>query len=328
MKALVIGAGSIARRHLRNLRTISTINDVGVMTTRGRVLDPHPLSADTLLLSLEEALEWRPQRVVIASPSPFHLAQARCFVEAGIPVLIEKPLSHNWQSCLANRKWLIHHERLISVGYNLRYSPSAQFMQSLVARGDLQKVSSLHIEVGQYLPDWRPDTDYRTQVSARRALGGGAILELSHEIDLLLWLMGRIRGVYCQARTTGQLEIDVEDTVDAIFTLESGVCASLHMDFLQRRRVRQFKLVGTEGNFMWNLAEDTVDVLTAARGQRLFSTTTDDRNALYVEELRDFVEGGRCAATVAEALDVMHAVDAMKQSALDNHYVSLEPAHG
>lgn len=327
MKALVIGAGSIARRHLRNLRTFNGIGPIGVMASRGRILDARDLLADKLFTSLDEALEWMPERVIVASPAPFHLAQARRFAETGIAVLIEKPLSHDWMSCLEHQDWLIQHEQLLSVGYNLRYLPSAGFMKSYIAGGGLSALSSIHIDVGQYLPDWRPDSDYRTQVSAQRALGGGAILELSHEIDLLLWLMGQAQGVYCRARNTGQLEIDVEDTVDALFTLSAGTSVSLHMDFLQRARVRRFKLVCAEGNLLWNLASDTVDLITLSQSKRLFSSPSEDRNHSYIEELSSFIRTGRCAASIGEAFAVMRAIDAMKQSACEQRYIPLEGVH-
>lgn len=328
MKALVIGAGSIARRHIRNLRSVGPVRHVAAMTSRARSVAPDSLGADAVWTSLDEALAAAPDRVIVASPAPQHLDHARPFAEAGIPVLIEKPLSHDWLSCQAHAGWLQRHAALVSVGYNLRYLESARFMKQLIDQGALFGLSSLQIEVGQYLPDWRPGTDYRTQVSSQRALGGGAILELSHEIDLLIWLMGQPQGVFCRARQSGQLDIDVEDTVDSLFVLRDGASATLHMDFLQRARVRQFSFVCADGTLRWDLARDTVERHTADERRTLFTAASEDRNLGYIAELRDFFEHGRCAASADEALRVMRAIDAMKRSSERQAFEPLEPTHG
>ena len=325
---MVIGAGSIARRHIRNLRSLGPVRHLAAMTSRARSVAPDSLGADAVWTSLDEALAAAPDRVIVASPAPQHLDHARRFAEAGIPVLIEKPLAHDWSSCLAHAGWLERHAALLSVGYNLRYLESARFMKRLIGQGALNGLSSLHIEVGLYLPDWRPGTDYRTQVSSQRALGGGAILELSHEIDLLFWLMGQPQGVFCRARQSGQLHIDVEDTVDSIFVLRDGASATMHMDFLQRARVRQFSFICADSTLRWDLARDSVARQTADEQQTLFTATSEDRNLGYIAELREFFEQGRCAASADEALRVMHAIDAMKRSSERQSFEPLGPTHG
>jgi predicted dehydrogenase len=59
----------------------------------------------------------------------------------------------------------------------------------------LGKIYSIRAEIGQYLPGWRPESDYRICVSVQQKLGGGVLLELSHEIDYLSWIFGRVDWV-------------------------------------------------------------------------------------------------------------------------------------
>ena len=79
--------------------------------------------------------------------------------------------------------------------YNLRFLPSLQAYRERIQFGVIGKVLSVRCEIGQYLPSWRPGSDYRQAVSASRALGGGALLELSHEIDYLRWIFGEVAWV-------------------------------------------------------------------------------------------------------------------------------------
>lgn len=324
MRVLVIGSGSIARRHLANLQSDPNVEEAVMVRSRKPGVDAPRASSDPVLASMEEAVAWRPDRVVVASPAPFHLEHAQLFAGTGIPLLIEKPLSDDWERCLAHQSWLFESERRISVGYNLRYLPSAVFLKSFVDQGRLTGVSSISIEVGQYLPDWRPRSDYRLQVSAQKSLGGGAILELSHELDLLVWLFGYPAGVFCRARQSGQLDIDVEDTVDAIFALGTGVSASLHMDFLQRAVTRKIKVVTAMGNLVWNIMEDTVELITGTGSEQLFTPPHRDRNHSYRQEMSDFLSEGRCAASVEDAWSVMKLVSAMKHSSQTARFVTLE----
>ncbi len=328
MRVLVIGSGSIARRHLANLQSNPNVEDAVMVRSRKPEANAPRASSNPVLASMEEAMTWQPDRVVVASPAPFHLEHAQMFASAGVTLLIEKPLSDEWEQCLTHQSWLFEAERRISVGYNLRYLPSAVFLKSFIDEGRLTGISSINIEVGQYLPDWRPGSDYRLQVSAQKSLGGGAILELSHELDLLVWLFGYPTGVFCRARQSGQLKIDVEDTVDAIFALGTGVSASLHMDFLQRAATRKIKVITAMGNLVWNIIEDTVELVTGTGAEPLFTPPHRDRNHSYRQEMNDFISQGRCAASVADAWSVMKLVSAMKHSSQNARFVTLEGQHG
>lgn len=318
MKALVIGSGSIAQRHLVNLQRFKEVRQIGVMTSSGRTLAAGETLADTVLADLDAAVHWRPDVVVVASPAPWHIQQAMAFLSLNARVLIEKPLASDWNHCAAHLDMLMTNADAIVMGYNLRHLPSAQFVKNYLAERPSGSIHSIHVDVGQYLPDWRPESDYRAQVSSQRSLGGGALLELSHELDYLFWLCGPFQGVYCVARQTGHLEIDVEDTVDAMFDHNTGPSASLHLDFLQRRRSRSCKVVMAHGTLIWNLADGTVHLQTAREEAILFSDPVDAIHQTYVTEL-EILLGKRKplehkGASVQEAAAVLQTISAMKQS--------------
>ena len=81
---------------------------------------------------------------------------------------------------------------ILMVGYNLRHMKSLSKFREILKKKIIGKILSVRSEVGQYLPSWRINSDYKKSVSAREELGGGVLLELSHDIDYLVWLFGKV----------------------------------------------------------------------------------------------------------------------------------------
>lgn len=326
-KALVVGSGSIARRHLANFRLLLPKAEVGCISASGRSLAEGETAATTQFQSMDEVMSWAPDLAVVASPAPLHIDHARQLLEAGIPVLIEKPLSDRLDRLHDVQPLLDRYRDRIEVAYNLRFLSSARKMKSLIDEACVGRVLGLHIEVGQYLPDWRPQADYRRQVSANKSLGGGVLLELSHEMDYLTWLFGRFDQVFCIASNSGQLEIDVEDRADILLSRD-GLTAHMHLDFLQRRAKRGCKVIGSTGTIYWDLIANRI-TRDGPDGESdlLFSDPTADRNDMYVELLRGFIDvaAGRTAPriTLDEGLLTLDMVEAMRESAATGRQVSL-----
>lgn len=318
---LVVGSGSIAKRHISNLKKLFAQSKVACVSASGRALSSGDVGEGVLILpSITEALAEQPIFAIIASPAPWHIEHSLRMLEAGVPVLIEKPIADSLQRLSGVHDQLIGYSPLIDVAYNLRYMSSAVTFKTLIEEGRIGALRSVSVNVGQYLPDWRPANDYRKNVSARRELGGGVLLELSHELDYLGWLFGRFETAYCSARNSGALEIDVEDTVDALLVRADGLVANVHMDFLQRAPVRTCKVVGQVGTLVWDILNNRISLYTTRDEQAvLFDDPLYDRNDMYLDQLRHFnsVASGRAqpAVGIADALATLHLIEAMKRSA-------------
>jgi predicted dehydrogenase len=215
------------------------------------------------------------------------------------------------------------------VGYNLRFSEPLRIMQQAASAGRIGRIVGLRAEVGQYLPDWRTGTDYRQGVSARRDLGGGAILELSHELDYALWLMGEIKAVSAQADRVGDLEVDVEDLAEITLRFQSGAIGNVHVDMLQRSVTRTCRLIGIDGTLIWDAISNQVRLYEAQTKAwiDLHPAMTIDRNAMYVAELKHFFE---CVADQTrplisgeDGLRVLQIALAAKQSASEQRVIEL-----
>lgn len=317
-KCLVVGSGSIACRHINNLRQLLPHADIACVSASGRVLSANDTQATINLGSFEKALAWKPDMAVIASPAPLHLRHALQLLETGIHVLIEKPLSDSLERHGEMAERLLNYRDRIEIAYNLRFLSSFKQMKALLAAHKTGRIYSIHIDIGQYLPDWRPQSDYRRNVSANRSLGGGVLLELSHEFDYLINLFGQFDRVFGITRRSSDLAIDVEDSADILLTRSDDVVAQLHMDFLQRKATRHCKVIGQEGTLHWDLIANSIKLETATSNETLFCESETDRNSMYLELMQGFIQFalGNTAPRISykEGLEVLTLVDAIRRS--------------
>jgi predicted dehydrogenase len=216
-KALVIGYGSIGRRHARILAELGC--EVAVVSRR-------PLDEGRRFADIAEAVTtMQPDYAVIANETSAHVAAADALAAAGFSgeLLVEKPLG----GAVANGAGFAR----CAVAYNLRFHPAVIRLAELL-RGET--IVAIQVYCGQYLPDWRPGTDYRTSYSADPARGGGVLRDLSHELDLLLLLAGPWRRVAALGGRFGALDIASDECWALLVELERCPCATLQVNYLDR----------------------------------------------------------------------------------------------
>ena len=294
---LIAGLGSIGRRHLANLRLLRPQARIGAWRLQSPLDTQPPPGADEQFATLQQALDFAPTAAIIAGPASTHLELARPLAAAGVHLLIEKPLATDLPADLTGAAALIADCRnrglVLMTGYNLRFLPSLQAVKASLAAGAIGQVLAVRAEVGQYLPDWRPGTDHRTGVSAQRALGGGALLELSHELDYLNWIFGPPDRVTARGGRYGDLTLDVEDLVELLLDYQNPPClVSVHLDMLQRAPQRTCRFIGSEGTLVWDAIADRVDLYraTTSAWETLPVPNLTDRNRMYLDELSHFLD--------------------------------------
>ena len=332
-RVLVVGLGSIGRRHLRVVRELCPDAAVAVLRsgTSATVTDD---DGAVMLYSMDDALAFAPTVAVIASPATNHMETAARLAAAGVHLLIEKPLTDRLETALSLRDRVAGTGVTIAVGYNLRHLESLGALRNAVADGAIGRVMSVRAEVGQYLPDWRPGTDYRTSVSAQRSLGGGALLELSHELDYLLWIFGEVHTVTAVLSRLSDLAIDTEDTANLLLEFmpraeAPTIVASVALDFVRRDVVRRCTVLGTEGTLEWDGVSGTLRQFDAAsRAWRVRFDAAVERDGTYRSEWVDLLSciesGGVPRAGLEAGVDVLRVVEAARRSAETGRSVVLE----
>lgn len=262
-KILIVSLGSIGTRHLRNTRFLLPESKIAILRLHHTQDTTVPHGADCVFTSSVAALEFKPDAVIVASPANEHVKNGLDFLSIGSNLFLEKPLSiTTYDSNLKKLVELSLDAKAFSmVGYVLRFQPIIGYLRKILESSELGDIHSAQIEVGQYLPDWRPDSDYRKGASAQKKLGGGALLELSHELDYASWFFGFPKHLYCSARQLSALEIDVEDSATVIMEYEKKLRVTVQVDFLQRTPCMSLKAVCSKGTLYADLIHESARIV-------------------------------------------------------------------
>ncbi len=336
LTALVVGGGSIGRRHLSNLRRLEPSAEIVLWRQHAKPGDAGAVvsDADRVVYSLADALDTHPDLAVVASPATRHVETGLALASNDVPLLVEKPLSHRQDEARALITLCRERALALMVGYNLRFYPPLQTLRETLVAGEIGRPMSIRADVGQHLPEWRPGADYRSGVSARSDLGGGVLLELSHELDYVSWLVGGVRSVMALVGHLSDLEIDVEDTAEILLRFQGGAFGSIHLDMTQAAMTRSCRLVGTEGVLVWNGLDHSVRLYRAAARSwsDLCAPCVLDRNEMFLSEMRHFLHcvrnGARPAVTGEDGLRALDIAVAAKESACTLKAVDVSVAEG
>jgi len=329
---LVIGCGSIGRRHAANLVSLGARNVTifdPAEERRRRLASELGLDA---VHSLDQAWERKPDAVIIAVPTSLHVSLALEAARRGCHSFVEKPLSDRFDNVDDLLK-TVHALGLVTlVGCNMRWHPGLAMVKALVSNETVGRVIAARVEVGQYLPDWHPWEDYRQGYSARKDLGGGVILDAIHEIDYIRWLLGEITGVTCVAGKYSRLEIETEDVAAMLLRFEKGAVGEIHLDYVQRAYSRTCQIIGEAGTIHWDYTAGTVRwYLASDKSWHFFGNPQGwTSNDMYLEEMRHFL--GCLNGIEQSMLDVFDAARvlkialAAKHSATQQHWIEIRGA--
>lgn len=332
-RILIIGYGSIGKRHLKIARILNPNSEIWILRHNKSNEAKVPEFANGVFYNLSQALIFNPKLVVIASPASLHIESALAFSEIGANILIEKPLSISLNGIdqLINSRNSLNTK--IIVGYNLRFLNSLQTFKKFIDLNLVGNIFSVRCEIGQYLPTWREGTDYKNGVSARKELGGGVLLELSHEIDYLIWIFGDISWINATISKQSNLEIDVEDTAHLIIGFTSKVnnnnlIANLNLDFIRHDTTRYCIAIGEKGTLRWNALTGIVDYFNLdLKKWSILSEHIPERDESYFTEwqhLFDCINNNtKPLVTLEDGIKVIKIVEAATKSNATQNRVNI-----
>ncbi len=326
MKAVVVGSGSAGRRHTAALRARLPTAELVVVRRpdSDQPLEPLADLGATVVHSLDDAVVDRADLAVVASPSTHHVEPTLRFIAAGVPVLVEKPLASSYAEGETIRRAASRAVAPVLVGYHLRHSETPLAVRRALHGAALGGLLRAELTVGQHLEQWRPGSDPRRGVTARAELGGGVLLELSHELDALHWLVGPIETIHARLLTEGAPTDGAVDTVaDLATTSSTGVSATVHLDMVSRSPRRRWRFVGTAGELVADLLTGTVHLVRCGERVPLHQSAAGERDRAEVAMIASLVDaagarpirGARESCSVDDAVHVLAAVEAARRSA-------------
>ena len=291
LKVCFVGVGSIAKRHIRNLKTICSEKDIQLTIDAFR-RSLEPFDGIGNIYCSENDIPNDYDVIFITNPTALHLQTLKQFHDKGKHFFIEKPVVSLSQ--IENAKqFQVRGDSIYYVACPLRYNAVIQWIKKNVNPQDVISVRSIS---SSYLPEWRPGQDYRDTYSAHKDLGGGVSIDLIHEWDYLTYLFGWPKTVCSMIGKKSDLEIDSDDYAIYIADFDNKT-AELHLDYFGRKTIREVQLFTKKDTLVGDIASNKISFLQS--GETLdFHEERDDyqkRELLYFLDLINrlaFVENG------------------------------------
>lgn len=304
---LVIGAGSIGERHIGILQALGFKN-IFVLRKRMlalRTIDPASI---TVLTSWEDILQKSFFAAIICTPTAHHVSQTEACLSAGMHVLVEKPIGHTPEEIPRLLEALnTEKPQHVQVAYMLRYHPFAKKVKEIINDRQFGALLYSHSYWGEYLPNWHPWEDYRASYAAKKELGGGAALTLSHDLDLMFWLNG---GLPQKATTNKQyfspLEVDVESAADIYCQFPGGATAHSHLNYFEKASRRYYRFVFEEASISFDYYESKL-LIDQGEKKELIDYSDFVRNQMFTEQAVHFFQQTLQASTEQSRKNIVEA---------------------
>ena len=331
-RVLIVGYGSIGKRHARLARDLFPNAKIIILRHRVSKKIKYP-NVNHCVSNLIDAIKFKPQIAVIANPASQHVNVAYPLAKLGVHLLIEKPISNSTNDVLKLINICKSKNSILMVGYNLRFMESLKKFREVLKKNKIGKILSIRSEVGSYLPSWRVDSDYKKSVSAIKKLGGGVLLELSHDIDYLVWLFGNVKWVNSTIHKQSDLKIDTEDIAHITLCLSGAgknkdIIANLNMDFFRHDATRFCKIIGELGSLHWNAIDGTIKLFKKdAKQWKTIYKKEVLSDSTYISEWKHFINciknNKKPIVDGKDGLEVIKIIEAIKKSAKISSIVSL-----
>ena len=228
-KIVILGYGSIGKRHFRILKKYVPLKYIYIFTSQ-------KINIDNSFKNLNKLIEINPDYFIISTVTSDHISKIK-FIERNFSdktILIEKPLFKNYINYKPKKN-------LFFINYNLRFNPALVFLKNYLHR---KNFFHAYIKCTSYLPDWRKNTDYKKSYSSSKKLGGGVLLDLSHELDYCNWLFGNFRIISALNKKISNLDIKSDDYLSIILKNEKKLFINLDINFFSKNTERSIILSG------------------------------------------------------------------------------------
>lgn len=324
-KLLIVGLGSIGKRHLTNF--LKYTKNIDVCDTRIDRLNEvkKKFNIENYYNNLDKAFKISNyDAVLICTPPSSHLNIAKLAVKHNCSLFIEKPLGMNvkgWKniSNICRNKKLINY-----VAYCHRFIPYTQFLKKIIEKNTIGEIFSGHLRWASYLPNWHPYEDYRDFYMSKKHLGGGSLLDDSHGIDLIRYLLSDIDSVFGKVCNLSNLEMTSDDSIHGIMNLKNKTLINLSFELYETSPEISLKLTGSKGSIKWDRVKNIIEVYN--KNQKKLKTHTFDLNnlmSMYTLQTKYFINllNGKTKNNINNiqyAIDTQKVIDAFFRSSKTN----------
>ena len=290
MKALVIGTGSIGRRHINNLIKLG-IKVSAYSYRRSELIKFENNQQINRQCNLDYALKEECDFIVICNSTEKHIEVAIEAAKLLKNLYIEKPISNSLNKVDELITISDTNNLLVDSGFVLRSHPNLNWISQFLRSNSLGEFIYASATAGQLLSDWRHNGDYRKSYSAFKSMGGGAIFDLIHELDIIYWLFGKVNEVTCMTQEFRPLDIESESVAQMLIKLETGQTAHVRVDYVRPNYSRKLELVFEKGILYWDYLKGEVFIEERNKKPFLVNSIPENfnRNDIFISHMKSFL---------------------------------------
>jgi predicted dehydrogenase len=281
MNVLIIGLGSIARKHIKALQHLKTNCKIYALRSNlnasieENVENIYDLDGSAIVFNF----------AIISNPTYLHFEYIEKLACKGISLFIEKPAIHSLNNSLELVKLIEKNKIVTYVACNLRFNPCIKFLKNKLDNENL-RFNEVNVYCGSYLPDWRPGIDFRANYSSNSSMGGGVHLDLFHELDYTIWLFGLPIKSKSFWRNSSSLEIDAVDYANYVLEYESFT-ANIILNYYRRKPKREIEILLEKDTWTVDLIKNEIK---NDEGEYLFKAIDFNVNDTYTLQLDYFIK--------------------------------------
>jgi predicted dehydrogenase len=299
MVVLIIGFGSIAKKHYEVLRKI---NPAIVVYALRSAKGAESISGITNIYSLQE-LTVQPDFIIISSPTLNHYQDILNCLKFRCPLFIEKPVLASLEKSENLKDELMKSGVITYVACVLRFHPCLDYIKQTIMKKE--QVNEVNIYCGSYLPDWRPGKNFKELYSANKDQGGGVHLDLIHELDYSYWLFGKPEYWHSYSSSKSTLSINAEDSASYLLSYEK-FNVNIVLNYFRKSPKRTLEIVSE--NYTW-IADLINYKISDDTGKEVFVASGITIMDLYEKQMRYFIDhvksGIRCENDFQTGLTIL-----------------------
>lgn len=302
MKICFVGAGSIGKRHIRNVATIlkemGEVAEIDLLRSSNRKLDDDIEKLISRQVLEIADLQEKYDAIFITNPTYLHYQTIKDLMPYTSNFFVEKPVFDVLDLDISD---LDCDNRTYYVACPLRYTKVLQRAKEILQN---ESVVSVRAISSSYLPNWREGIDYRNTYSAHKDQGGGVMIDLIHEWDYLIHMFGFPTDVKQLYGTYSNLEIDSED-VAAYIGQYDDFLVELHLDYCGHITRRNCEVITEQKNYVFDIADSCI-----WENGEVIERYEEDGNDKYIDEIKEFFSIMR--GDVENTNDIEHALSIMR----------------
>ena len=285
IEILVIGSGNIAIRHIKNIKNIFPNKIIYVLKRTNIQLDKFFYGKNIVVIkSLEEITSMNNKSIaLICSPASNHSDDIKITIKKGFNIFVEKPLMTNRNRISSLVNTVSKTNKITHIGYNMRFTNRIDFIKKKIFTNKISNIKSVHINVFTDFRKWRNNKNYKETVSFNRALGGGVINELSHEVDYMIYLFGKPKSVIVYKIDQHKLKSDVELNIKATFKYHNNLNINFCANMLSNENERKCIISTKNENIIINHLANQIKISGKKNSIIRFKDSVNDS---YMKEVK------------------------------------------